>query len=76
MLVPVKESGNYYIILQTGAGSTIGESDISNDTMAVPVTFNLPAPDLAPVGFQVPSQLTTSPSVTASGASSPAATRR
>ena len=64
MQMPVESSGDYYIILQSDAGSTLGESDVNNNTRAIPIHFDLPPPDLAPIAFQALTNITTSPNPT------------
>src|SRR5439155_7000731 len=57
--LPVIESGTNYLILQvnTGGGSLFEPSQ-TNNTLAVPVVFNVHLPDLSPVALSVPNQIT------------------
>jgi hypothetical protein len=61
--LPLRDSGTYFLILQTRVD---GDSDASNNALAVPFTFNATASDLAPVAFQAPPLVTgwPNPSVT------------
>jgi subtilase family serine protease len=54
---PVTTSGNYYLLFRANMDKGLQESDTDNNTLAVPITFNIQAPDLAPIIFQAPAQI-------------------
>jgi hypothetical protein len=56
--VPVVKSGTYYLILKADADADLYESDESNNTLIVPVTFDVQPPDLAPLVMQAPTVVT------------------
>jgi hypothetical protein len=62
---PVIEGGNYFLILVANGsslyGSGLAESDLSNNMAVLPITLDIRLPDLAPLGFQAPSQVTGQP---------------
>jgi len=64
--VPVTKSGTYYLILETDADDGLGDSDRSNDFLAVPVEFEILPPDLTPLALQVPTAITGAPNSTVS----------
>ncbi|HZR16765.1 MAG TPA: hypothetical protein VFE51_05505, partial [Verrucomicrobiae bacterium] len=59
--VPVRVTGDYYLIFRTDAASTLGDANYTNNTLAVPVHFNISAPDLAPIAFIVPTNVVDAP---------------
>ncbi len=59
--VPVTQSGKYYFILRADVNDTIPESNETNNTLVLPVTFNLTPPDLAPIALEVPSVIVGAP---------------
>jgi hypothetical protein len=57
--LPIGNSGSYYLIFKTDANEILFESDKANNTIAVPVTFNLSPPgDLAAFSFIAPRVVT------------------
>jgi len=54
----VVESGTYYLIFTTDALDELHESDLNNNTVVVPVTFQISPPDLVPFAIQVPREVT------------------
>ena len=52
--LPVTADGTYYLLLETDIGNYLGESDVSNNVISVPVTFHVRLPDLAAVTLQAP----------------------
>ncbi len=60
--VPVMASGNYYLIFRANAQNTLFESNLTNNVIAVPVTFNIQPPDLAPIALVAPSVVKGPPS--------------
>src|SRR5262249_9041315 len=62
--VPVTQSGTNYLIFVANAGSQLFESNYDNNASVVPVSFNILPPDLAPVSFQAPTQVTGPPNPT------------
>jgi subtilase family serine protease len=59
--IPVTQSGVYYLIIKTDEGDWLEESDPSNNELAVPVSFTIQPPDLAPVALLAPPSLTAPP---------------
>ncbi|HEY5909679.1 MAG TPA: CARDB domain-containing protein [Verrucomicrobiae bacterium] len=51
--VPVVESGTYYLIFVADYQDSLSESDLDNNLLVVPVTFNISPPDLVPFGLDV-----------------------
>jgi CARDB len=51
--LPVTQSGNYYVIFKTDAYGYIFEGSENNNTLAVPVTFNLPVLGIQSVSSQI-----------------------
>jgi subtilase family serine protease len=64
--IPVTESGTYYLILETDADDVLGDSDRSNDMLAVPIEFEILPPDLTPLALHVPTVITGAPNSTVS----------
>jgi hypothetical protein len=58
------QSGTYYLILKADADASLYELDEGNNTLAVPVTFEVQPPDLVPLVLQVPTVLTFPPEPT------------
>lgn len=54
----VLESGTYYLIFKTAVSDELHEANLGNNTIAVPVTFQITPPDLVPFAIQVPPELT------------------
>ena len=61
LTLPVTQSGTYYLILRADDNSFLYESDYSNNTLAIPVTFTILPPDLCPVSLRAASQVTSTP---------------
>ena len=59
--IPVRESGLYYFIFQTDCDNKASESNLSNNELVMPVTFNVTPPDLMPIQLQAPSVVTGPP---------------
>lgn len=59
--LPILQSGSYYLVFKTDADNNAQESNIGNNTIIVPITFNITPPDLAPIAFLVPPSLTAPP---------------
>jgi subtilase family serine protease len=57
----VLQSGTYYLIFKTDEDNNVLESNTGNNTIIVPITFNITPPDLAPIAFIVPSTITAPP---------------
>jgi len=62
--IPVVESGTYYLILKADAEASLHELDEANNTLAVPIRFEVQPPDLVPLVLQAPSVLTFPPEPT------------
>lgn len=58
VLIPVTQSGSYYLLFRTGLGGTVGDADTNNNLIAVPISFTILAPDLAPASLQAPASFT------------------
>jgi YD repeat-containing protein len=50
--LPGWQAGNYWLLLQANDGGLVVESDMSNNTLAIPISVS--APDLVPVSIQAP----------------------
>jgi large repetitive protein len=61
---PVTSSGTYYFIFTADADNSLYESNFVNNTLAVPVTFHIEPPDLAPVLLSAPAAVTGPPNPT------------
>ena len=61
---PVTQSGTYYFIFKTDADNSLLESNLDNNTLAVPVTFHIDPPDLVPVLLSAPAAVTGAPNPT------------
>ncbi|MCX6925709.1 MAG: hypothetical protein NT154_21230, partial [Verrucomicrobia bacterium] len=61
---PVTSSGTYYFIFAADADNSLYESNFVNNTLAVPVTFHIDPPDLAPVLLSAPGAVTGPPNPT------------
>src|SRR5262249_24432561 len=60
--IPLTQSGSYFLILKANSRDyELNESDHSNNTLAVPVTFNIQSPDLVPILVQPPNLVTGPP---------------
>jgi hypothetical protein len=59
--VPVVQSGTYYLLVQANANDFLRESVSNNNVLAVPVSFNILPPDLAPVALKLPTIGTSAP---------------
>ena len=59
--VPVTQSGVYYLIIKTDEGDRLTESNPYNNELAVPVSFTIQPPDLAPVALLAPPAITAPP---------------
>ena len=59
--IPVTESGVYYLIIKTDEGDWLKESNPYNNELAVPVSFTIQPPDLAPVALLAPPAVTAPP---------------
>ena len=59
-VLPVVDSGNYYLIFQTDFANSIYESDTNNNTLVVPITVNIQRPDLVPIA-RFPTEITGPP---------------
>jgi len=59
--VPVSASGDYHLIFQTDTGNTLGDANYTNNSVAVPVRFNISLPDLALAAFIVPTNVVGAP---------------
>ena len=57
VIMPVTESGDYYLILVTDVDHVLYDANYSNNTIVIPITFNLQAADLAPIAFQAPASV-------------------
>jgi subtilase family serine protease len=55
--LPVAESGSYYLVLDADADQVLYDGNYSNNTVAIPITFNIMPPDLAPIAFQAPTTI-------------------
>jgi subtilase family serine protease len=55
---PMTKSGNRYLVLQTDSYNSVFESNEGNNTAAVPVRFEISRPDLVPLSFVAPSEVT------------------
>jgi subtilase family serine protease len=55
--MPVAESGSYYLILDADADQVLYDGNYSNNTVAIPITFNIMPPDLAPIAFLAPTTI-------------------
>jgi subtilase family serine protease len=53
--LPLKASGNYFLLLHVNASQTLFESSLSNNVLAVPIAVSLQLPDLAPLALVAPS---------------------
>jgi hypothetical protein len=64
--LPVVEGGTYYLHFRTDVWDSVPDSDRSNNIVVVPFTYEATPPDLAPLAFQVPADITgpPNPSVT------------
>ncbi len=62
--LPVRESGQYYLILATDSQNRLVEAREDNNTLVVPVTVRIDLPDLAPIALMVPNVVTGSPNTT------------
>src|SRR6185369_6858041 len=62
--VPIVHSGNYYLIFKTDVENVLLESNFSNNVRTLPITFTIQQPDLAPISFQTPTVVTSSPNPT------------
>jgi subtilase family serine protease len=56
--LPIVESGVHYLMFNTDAYGSLFESCWTNNQIAFPVTFQILPPDLAPIAFQAPGQVT------------------
>ena len=54
LMLPIVESGDYFLIFSVNADQSLAETTFTNNTLAVPLSFHLTPPDLAPVAFQAP----------------------
>jgi hypothetical protein len=61
MRLPTSESGIYYLIFQTGRNGGVPEMSTTNNTLAVPIVFELQTPDLRPIAWLVPNVVTGAP---------------
>lgn len=59
--LPIIQTGNYYLIVETMTDERLLESDTNNNTIAVPLLFQATPPDLAPVLFQAAAEVTSTP---------------
>jgi hypothetical protein len=59
--IPVISNGTYYLLFVTDADNSVLESDESNNSLVVPITFQIQMPDLAPIALQAPATITSSP---------------
>ncbi|HVV71236.1 MAG TPA: CARDB domain-containing protein, partial [Verrucomicrobiae bacterium] len=59
--VPVTQSGVYYLIFIADRWNYLIETDETNNMAVVPVAFTVLPPDLAPVAFDVPTEITGPP---------------
>ncbi|HYG33368.1 MAG TPA: CARDB domain-containing protein [Clostridia bacterium] len=64
VMLPIAESGKYYLLLQANAQNWLLESETNNNLLAVPITVAIQAPDLMPVVVQVPAQIVAPPNST------------
>ncbi|HWI60124.1 MAG TPA: hypothetical protein VNZ22_23060, partial [Bacillota bacterium] len=55
--LPLTTSGTYYLVLAADEQNQLDEPDYRNNTRAVPVTFEVRPPDLAPVAFLAPTEI-------------------
>jgi subtilase family serine protease len=55
--MPVSQSGNYYLIFVADADHSLYDANYSNNTVVVPITFNITPPDLAPIVFLAPTTI-------------------
>jgi hypothetical protein len=62
--VPVTTSGRYNLIFAANVYDYPIESNFTNNTVVVPVTFEIQAPELAPIALQVPASITAAPNPT------------
>ena len=63
--IPAVQSGTYYLIFVTDVFGSLLESNESNNSVAVPITFDILQPDLAIQSVQSPNQITGPPYPTA-----------
>ena len=59
--LPVTQSGAYYLIFETDTWNSIGDSNLSNNVVSLPVTVHINPPDLAAIALQAPSSVTSAP---------------
>ncbi len=59
--LPVLNSGNFYLHLKVDIGSALVESDDNNNILTIPLAITLVPSDLAPIGFQAPTNLVVPP---------------
>jgi subtilase family serine protease len=62
--MPVTSNGNYFLLFNTDEFQSLSESDYSNNVVAVPISFTIQPPDLAPIALQIPSVITGAPNPT------------
>ncbi|HWH69812.1 MAG TPA: CARDB domain-containing protein, partial [Candidatus Sulfotelmatobacter sp.] len=61
--LPLMASGAYYLLFVTDVAQELTEFNESNNVVAVPLSFNLLAPDLMPVVVSVPTVVTGPPNL-------------
>jgi hypothetical protein len=57
IIIPVVESGNYFLMFHANADHYLYESDFSNNLVVQPLTLKIVPPDLAPIAIKCPAQL-------------------
>ena len=55
--LPVTQSGTYYLIFVTDVNQVLYDANYSNNTVVVPIACNIMPPDLAPIFFQAPTNI-------------------
>jgi len=53
LALPLVASGDYFLIFSANGNQAIPETHFANNTLAVPVSFHLTPPDLAPYPFRL-----------------------